>query len=784
VGAGAGGCVDAAYFVVGVVPNPGNDIDITGNTTVCLGGTTTLRAFGALTYVWEPGYRIGDTLRVQDIDETTTFTVYAYNAAGCSGVRTVTVDVVEPPTAAILGNNHVCAGSSTALRARAYRNGFSLSPTTLTYSWSTGQTTETIAVLEAGTYDVLITDALGCVVGASHTVYTPALPTVSVPFERLCRTSPPVAIGYSPPGGFTAVNGVPTPVINPQALIVGLNTVSYTYITPEGCEYTVVTEVEAVPNTLNGFASPTSTSCTNCNDGWVRLTAIGGEAPFRYSLDGVNFQDERFFYNLPAGSYVGTIRDAVGCTRTVNFRINTCTVPRNFSFETLTPTSVRISWESEPQGAPYSLRYRRLGTTTWFIVNNIATPSFVVNDLVLGQSYEYYVTTSCGISSPIATYVHSLPVCLAPGNVSTVVTSNNTLFVSWAASGATMYYVAWTPAGQPVDWGSAVSTTQNNVTLSLPAGAGVYDVYLRARCDNEYSIYTIRTVAVQSCPVAQNVGLQCSGERLRATWTNTQTIPTSWTVSWRKNDAGAVWTSATVTGTVLEYLLPTGLEFGATYLFRVQSRCGDVTGDFSAVASAVNNCGQPSPACPNAANIQVQCVNGQYVATWTNVPFGQQPDFWTPMWRLNEPGAVWVNATISGVFNSFTLPADLLPGRNYQFRIRSRCGTVINTPSTPVGFFTSCAAGRLAENAGRADDEFVVYPNPTDGEVQVRFSAAEGRAVVKVHDLSGKIVAQFERETMVGRNVFNFALPETAKGTYVLSLETGKDTRQAKLTVR
>ncbi len=786
VGTTPGGCVDVAYYVLGVVPNPGNSLTVTGNTTVCVGGMTTLTASGALTYVWEPGYRIGAELLVQDLDQTTTFTVYGYDDVngGCSAIRTVTVSVVEPHDVAIVGDDFVCDGSSTTLRARAYRDGVDLAPNTLTYLWNTGLTTETIDALEAGTYEVLVTDVYGCVVGAAHNIYVPERPTVSVPATRICRTSPPMAIDYSPPGGFTAVNGIPTSFVNAQAIEVGINTVSYTYTTPEGCVYTAVTEIEVVPNTLSGFATPNSTTCAACNDAWVRLTAVGGEGPFQYSLDGVNFQDGRLFYNLSPGSYVGTIRDAIGCTRTVNFRINSCTLPRNFSFETLTASSVRVSWESESQGAPYSLRYRRFGTTTWYIVNNITTASHVIDNLVLGQSYEYYVTTSCGNASAIGTYVHSLPSCPAPSNVSTVVSSNNTLYVSWTGTqSANMYYIAWTAAGQPVDWTTAVSTTQNNVVLTLPAGEGAYEIYLRAQCGDEWSIYTVRTITVQSCPVAQNATLQCSGERLRAAWTNTQTIPSSWTVSWRKNEAGAVWTSAVVTGTTLEYLLPAGLEFGATYQFRVQSRCGDVTGDFSAVASAVNNCGEPTSACPNAANVQVGCVNGQYVATWTNVPFGQQPEFWTPMWRLNEPGAAWVNGTISGIFNSFVLPNDLLSGRNYQFRIRSRCGTTINLPTTPVNFFTSCAAGRWAENNQSLEDEFVVYPNPTDGEIQIRFTAPEGRAAVTVHDLSGKIVAQFERETLSGRNVFNFALPETAKGIYVLSLQTKDRTRRVKLTV-
>ncbi|MCS7086978.1 MAG: fibronectin type III domain-containing protein, partial [Bacteroidia bacterium] len=326
------------------------------------------------------------------------------------------------------------------------------------------------------------------------------------------------------------------------------------YVTPEGCEYTAVVEIEIVNNDVSASAAPTAASCPTCTDGRVRLSAFNGAQPYQYSLDGTNFQSDRFFYDLAPGTYNAYVRDAAGCVRTVNFRINACTVPRNFAFEPLTPTSVRISWEAEPIGAPYSLRYRRVGTTSWFIVNNIQTNTFVINNLVLGQSYEYYVTAGCGLSSAIGTYVHALPNCPAPTNISVVVSANNVLFVSWTGS-AQEYWVAWTATGQSPETGTSVVVSQNFASLTLPPGAGVYDVYVRARCGAESSVYAVRTVTVQFCPTAQNVALQCSGDRLRGSWTNAETLPSSWTVAWRKNEPGAPWTNALVPGTTLEYLL-------------------------------------------------------------------------------------------------------------------------------------------------------------------------------------------------------------------------------------
>ncbi|MHC0439798.1 T9SS type A sorting domain-containing protein [Flavobacterium sp. 3-210] len=65
----------------------------------------------------------------------------------------------------------------------------------------------------------------------------------------------------------------------------------------------------------------TNVSCSGSQDGSVQFTASGGIAPYTYSLDQINYTSNNAFSNLKAGTYNGTVKDAVGCLTTVQFTI-------------------------------------------------------------------------------------------------------------------------------------------------------------------------------------------------------------------------------------------------------------------------------------------------------------------------------------------------------------------------------------------------------------------------------------------------------------------------------
>jgi hypothetical protein len=64
-----------------------------------------------------------------------------------------------------------------------------------------------------------------------------------------------------------------------------------------------------------------------------------------------------------------------------------------------------------------------------------------------------------------------------------------------------------------------------------------------------------------------------------------------------------------------------------------------------------------------------------------------------------------------------------------------------------------------------------VYPNPTSDNLQVRYNAlSEGNVLVRIFNLEGKLVAQFNTQSQIGNNAFNCSLATLAAGQYQVSV--------------
>ncbi len=62
-------------------------------------------------------------------------------------------------------------------------------------------------------------------------------------------------------------------------------------------------------------------STCGINNGMFTITAANGTAPYRYSIDGINFQSSNIYKNLSPGNYVITVIDTIGIKTTVNAEI-------------------------------------------------------------------------------------------------------------------------------------------------------------------------------------------------------------------------------------------------------------------------------------------------------------------------------------------------------------------------------------------------------------------------------------------------------------------------------
>ncbi len=292
----AQGCT--AVSSVSVPVNAPQTPSISGSTTFCVGGNTTLTASGGFNiYNWSNGQS------TQSITVTTggTYTVNVVDANGCTGSASTTVTVSSTLNPVITGNLAPCLGSNTTLDVGA---GFSQ------INWSTGANTQTIDV-GIGSYTVTVTSANGCTGTATTTVNSSPLPVPSVPSPDICTGQ---TLSLSATAGFTSYNwsngalGQTISISSP-----GIYTVTVT--DSNGCTGTGTGTV-----TLNNISIPPLSAQSTCAGGTITFTAPPGFSTYAWS-NGASGQS--ISVSPPSTTtYTLTVTDANGCTATTNATLN------------------------------------------------------------------------------------------------------------------------------------------------------------------------------------------------------------------------------------------------------------------------------------------------------------------------------------------------------------------------------------------------------------------------------------------------------------------------------
>lgn len=168
----ANGCTaSSAPTTITVNPLPTIVITPSGSTTFCQGGTVTLVANGASSYLWSNGA----TTQSITVSVSGNYSVTGIDGNSCQATSAVTTVTVNPlPTATISPSGQIsfCQGGSTTLNASIGIN----------YLWSPGgQTTQSITVSVSGVYSVIVTDGNGCsATSAATTVIVNLPPNMSI----------------------------------------------------------------------------------------------------------------------------------------------------------------------------------------------------------------------------------------------------------------------------------------------------------------------------------------------------------------------------------------------------------------------------------------------------------------------------------------------------------------------------------------------------------------------------------------------------------------------------
>ncbi len=160
------GCIGTHELTLSVSANP--EPTISGSTTFCTGGSTTLDAGeGFETYLWNTS----ETSRFITVSTANTYSVEVEDGNGCSGTANIEVSESGTLELQIAGNDSFCEGESSVLDAG---EGF------VTYLWNTGETSRFINANSAETYSVEVEDSNGCLGSGSISMTMLSKPQINM----------------------------------------------------------------------------------------------------------------------------------------------------------------------------------------------------------------------------------------------------------------------------------------------------------------------------------------------------------------------------------------------------------------------------------------------------------------------------------------------------------------------------------------------------------------------------------------------------------------------------
>lgn len=238
------GCTEdtTAIIIVNSLPNPSlSDIQF------CNGDSALLYPGNFDDYQW-------NTLSTDSaiyVNSTGNYTVIVTDENGCENQVNSVVTAYSLPTPTLV-NEEICEGDNTVLNSGIFT----------AYSWSTGETTQSLTIEEAGTYSITVTDANGCHDSASSSVSVNSLPNPQITaLDSLCFNAGTTTLAAMPVNGLYAGNGVVNnSEFSPVIAGVGTHEICYTFIDGNSCSNTDTIQVVVNP-TPTPFAGIDESIC-------------------------------------------------------------------------------------------------------------------------------------------------------------------------------------------------------------------------------------------------------------------------------------------------------------------------------------------------------------------------------------------------------------------------------------------------------------------------------------------------------------------------------------------
>jgi hypothetical protein len=309
---GSWGVCDSITINVDTIPT----LSISPSVASYCNTPVSLTASGANTYSWIPGTGLNTNTSATVLaspSSTITYDLIGTDLNGCFDTTQVTVNNVPLLIASVtIDSNASCFGSSDGGATVTA----TLGSGSYTYAWSTGATTQSITGMLAGSYQVTVSDSVGCQDVVSFSIIEPTQVSMIFTSSDPCNGSSNGSITAVPSGGngsYTYLWNNAQTSVTASGLAAGTYTVTVTDV--NGC---TGTGSQSISNSvLTAATSSDSVSCFGGSDGTATGTPSGATGPYFYTWLNSSFsaigQSTQTATGLTAGQYFVQVSSSNGC---------------------------------------------------------------------------------------------------------------------------------------------------------------------------------------------------------------------------------------------------------------------------------------------------------------------------------------------------------------------------------------------------------------------------------------------------------------------------------------
>lgn len=651
--------------------------------------------------------------------------------------------------------------------------------------WSSGQTTEDISGIPAGTYTLTVTNNVGCVATATTAVLNQTT-GLSITFENVgdenCMNGQgfvDIEVGGTGPFTYNWSDGQTTQ----DAIGLSAGTYDVTITDGLGCIMTASYQVNNSNSTNITASSVTMDATCTTADGAIDITVSGGIGPFTYVWD--SGQTTEDISNVTAGTYEVTITDAASCSVT-----QTVTVQSQSSGLGFTALNIQDEFCGQQNG---SITFFTGGTADDYYLDGVNLGGWFAGNLSAG-TYTVAITDNFGCYADSVVSVGANAPFSLSSNVTDESCNQSDGAVDITVSGGSGYTYQW-DSGQTTEDISGVPAGTYTVTVTNTNGCSVEETVTVGG----YTTFDISaTVAVDSC--GQGVGA------IDQTIVSGSGLTFSWSTGATTEDVSGL-VAGTYQCTVTDPAVGGCVE---TFTYSVGSTTNGMTAS-AVVSDETCNAGNGAIDLTVSGGVgpftyswdsgsSTEDISGlsagQYIVTYTdqndgcvaidtitvnnvNTIFAGSGMVTDASGATSADGAIDVTLSTATTYtyswNSGQNTEDisgLNPG-TYSITVTSAEGC-----DTTMTFVVNDQSLSILENVIE-NIALAVYPNPANGLFYVNYTLPAGiTGHIEILDAVGRVVRRLDVE---GSEELSVDAVDYAAGMYVVRLKTGNITQMKRV---